>query len=200
MDAALMIDTHVLWSAVCEGAFPMADDEGIQFFRCPRRAVIPIEGIKVSRSLARRLRKGEYLITLDQAFEEVMRSCGARPDTWISEELIHLYLKAHREGWAHSAEAWWEGELVGGVYGLAVGATFCGESMFTRRTDAGKVALHELVRHCRGLGFTQFDCQFINPHTASLGAYEMPERQYLKQLREGLKTEIPWRTELLPGP
>ena len=129
-----------------QGVFPMADDEGhIDWYQPYRRALLPMEGIHVSRSLAKTIRKGTFEIRFDTAFEQVMRSCLRPKENWISEDIIRVYTQIHREGWAHCGECWMEGELVGGVYGVALGACFCAESMFHRATDASKVALWAMV-------------------------------------------------------
>lgn len=161
----------------------MADDVGsIHAYECEDRALLPITGIRVSRSLRRSIRRSDYTFTCDTAFREVVTACQ-RPDSWISDELIELVCAIHEEGWAHSGETWIDGRLVGGVYGLAIGGVFCAESMFTRETDMGKVALYWTVEKLRELGFGVVDLQFINEHTQSLGAYEVPRDEYLRQLR-----------------
>ncbi len=180
--------------AYSQGYFPMAEsDEGpINWYYPTMRCLMPIEGIRVSRSLARTLKKVPFEVTFDRDFGEVMSSCRRPEDNWISHELIDLYTQIHEEGWAHSCEVWLDGELVGGVYGVAMGSCFCGESMFHRVTDASKVGLFHFVNHLRGLGFTIFDAQFINEHTESLGAYEIPQPEYLARLEVALQNEIQW--------
>lgn len=182
----------ILKRAYSQGLFPMEEDGTLYWVRPEKRALLPIEGIHVSRSLARTLRKGSFTITFDQAFEEVVKGCRDRPDTWIGDGFLEAYLDCHRQGWGHSCEAWFEGELVGGLYGLAVGGVFCAESKFSRRTDASKAALKAMVDHCRGLGFALFDIQILNPHTASLGGYEVGGRRYLRWLSSHLDTKTPW--------
>ena len=179
-----------------QGAFPMTlEDEEVGWFLPRRRCLFPLEGVHVSRSLARTIRRGAFEIRFDTAFEAVMRGC-LRPDgNWISEEFIRVYTTIHREGWGHSCEAWQDGELVGGVYGIALGSCFCAESMFHRATDASKVALAAMVARCRELGFTLFDAQIMNPHLRSLGAYEVSERTYARHLRDALRRETPWSVE-----
>ena len=176
-----------------QGIFPMAMEDGeVGWFQPRRRCLFPVEGVHVSRSLARTIRREEYEIRFDTAFEAVMRGC-LRPDgNWISEEFIQVYTTIHQEGWGHCAEAWREGELVGGVYGIALGSCFCAESMFHRRTDASKVALAALVDRCRELGFTLFDAQIMNPHLRSLGAYEVPGRAYARMLHDALGRTTLW--------
>ena len=164
----------------------------IGWFRPRRRALFPIEGIRVSRSLAKTIRNNTFQIKFDTDFEQVMRGCLRPNANWISERIIQTYCEIHRQGWAHCSETWKGGRLVGGVYGLAIGACFCAESMFHRETDASKVALWALVDKCRDLGFTLFDAQIMNPHLASLGAFEISDREYRKKLAEALQGTTPW--------
>jgi leucyl/phenylalanyl-tRNA---protein transferase len=156
------------------GYFPMADDDDeILWYRTYERCLFPIQGIHVSRTLAKTIRSGVFEIRFDTAFEEVMRSCRRPEGNWINEEIIQAYTAIHEEGWAHSGECWQNGRLVGGIYGVAIGTSFSAESMFHRETDGSKVALWAMVEKCRQLGFTIFDAQIMNPHLLSLGAYEI---------------------------
>ena len=176
-----------------QGAFPMTMDDGtVAWFQPRRRALLPIEGIHVSHSLARTIRRGRFEIRFDTSFEQVMRSCLRPSDNWISEEFIQVYTQIHREGWGHCAECWADGELVGGVYGIALGACFCAESMFHKHTDASKVALWALVNRCRELGFRMVDAQIMNPHLASLGSFEISHEEYMRQLEEALDISTTW--------
>ncbi|MBC8063685.1 MAG: leucyl/phenylalanyl-tRNA--protein transferase [Chlorobia bacterium] len=176
-----------------EGAFPMAMDDGeVEWFQPRRRALFPIEGIHVSRSLRKVIDRNEFEIRFDTSFVKVMRTC-LRPDgNWISEEIIRVYTLIHHEGWGHCSECWQDGELVGGVYGIALGSCFCAESMFHRKTNASKVALWALVEKCRESGFTIFDAQIMNPHLKSLGAYEVSHREYIAMLQKALATSANW--------
>jgi leucyl/phenylalanyl-tRNA--protein transferase len=184
-----------------EGAFPMADDDGtVEWFQPINRALFPVEGIHVSGSMKKVLKRvyfdspadDGFLVTFDTAFEEVMRGC-LRPDgNWISEDLIRVYTQVHLEGWGHSVEVWQEGKLVGGLYGIAIGSCFCAESMFHRATNASKVALWAMVEKCRALGFTIFDAQVMNPHLESLGAFPVPHKRYIPMLRRALRETTPW--------
>jgi leucyl/phenylalanyl-tRNA---protein transferase len=179
-------------AAYRHGVFPMADEGSreILWFRPDPRAVIPLDGFHVSRSLKRRLRLGGFEIRIDTDFEGVMRACGDRPEgTWISEEFIEVYAALHRAGKAHSVEAWRHGRLAGGCYGVALGGAFMAESMFHRETDASKVALAGLVSRLRERGFALLDVQYVTPHLASLGAVEISRREYERQLAEALKLE-----------
>lgn len=169
----------------------MADERGrIDWYRVKHRALFPIAGIHVSRSLRRSMKR--FRVTFDQDFEGVMRGCFRPGDNWLTEEFVVAYSACHREGWAHSCEVWEGDELVGGVYGLAIGSCFSAESMFHRRTDASKAALAALVDRCRELGFTVFDAQVMNPHLESLGAYEVSSREYGRLLLDALQRSTPW--------
>ncbi len=171
------------------GYFPMADpDTGeIAFYSPDPRAIIPLEGVRIPRSLRQTLRKQLYQVRLNTAFEAVIRGCAERPRSWISEELIVLYTQLHRMGFAHSVEAWYGEQLVGGLYGVAIGGAFFGESMFTRMRDASKVAFVALVERLRQRGFLLLDAQYINPHTQRLGAIEIPRAEYLRRLERALR-------------
>lgn len=179
--------------AYSRGVFPMAEEDGTVFWYEPAvRALFPIEGVRVSRSFAKTLRRADFEVTFDQAFEEVMRGCLRPEGNWISEDLIRVYTEVHREGWGHSCEVWREGRLVGGIYGIALGNCFCAESMFHRETDMSKVALRAMVNKCRELGFTIFDAELMNPHLESMGAFEMTQFEYLGLLERAIRQENPW--------
>jgi len=175
------------------GYFPMADeDDTIEWFRTYERCVFPIEGVHVSRSLAKTIRSGRFEIRFNTAFEDVMRACRRPDGNWINEEIIHAYTAVHREGWAHCGECWADGELVGGIYGVAIGTCFSAESMFHRTTDASKVALWAMVNRCRVLGFTVFDAQVMNPHLASMGAVTITQVKYMRLLGRALQGTTLW--------
>ena len=175
------------------GAFPMTLEDGsVEWYQPRQRCLFPIEGIHVSRSLAKTIERGKFEIRFDTAFEQVMRGCLRPTDNWISEEFIRAYGQIHRQGWAHCSECWLDGELVGGAYGIALGTCFCAESMFHRVTDASKVALWALVSQCRELGFTIFDAQIMNPHLDSLGVFEVPHLAFEIMLSDALKRTTPW--------
>jgi leucyl/phenylalanyl-tRNA--protein transferase len=176
-----------------QGAFPMARDTGeVDWYQPRQRALFPLDGIRVSSSLARVIRKGVYEVRFDTAFGNVMRGCLRPEGNWISSDFIRVYTEIHHQGWAHSCETWLADELVGGVYGIAIGRCFCAESMFHRATDASKVALWALVNKCRELGFALFDAQLMNPHLCSLGAFEVSHEAYMKLLRRALQEGTPW--------
>ena len=175
------------------GIFPMADPLGrIDWYSVSERALFPLSGVRVSRSLAKTIRGRKFDVRFDTSFEHVIRSCFRPDGNWLTEEFVEVFGECHRQGWAHCSETWSNGELVGGVYGLAVGSCFCAESMFHRETDASKVALWALVNKCRDLGFTVFDAQIMNPHLASLGAYEVSSSEYESLLADALRRETPW--------
>jgi leucyl/phenylalanyl-tRNA--protein transferase len=167
------------------GIFPWFDETTpILWWSPDPRAIFELDGFHVSRRLARTIRSGRFTTTVDTAFGEVIRGCADRGDhgVWITPEMIEAYSTLHRLGWAHSIEAWRDGELAGGVYGVAVGGLFAGESMFTHIRDGSKVALVHLVQRLRERGFRLFDVQFLNDHTARLGAVEISRREYLRRL------------------
>jgi leucyl/phenylalanyl-tRNA--protein transferase len=185
------IPSDILLLAYRNGIFPMADarDDPEVFWVEPReRAVIPLDGFVCSRSLRKVLRRGEFAVTCNTAFDEVLRACAApRPDnggTWINRRIEESFRALHREGHAHSLECWREGELIGGLYGLAVDRAFCGESMFSRADNASKVALAWLVALMKRAGFALLDCQFMTGHLASLGAVEISQARYCALLED----------------
>lgn len=164
--------------------FPMAEADGDIYWHSPDpRAVIPLDGIKISRSLRKTLEKSLFDIRINTAFPEVIRSCCERQDTWISDEIIRVYTELHERGYAHSVETWLDGNLVGGLYGVALGGAFFGESMFSRVSDASKVAFVALTQRLREAGFFLLDTQYINHFTLQLGAVEIPRSLYLEQLQ-----------------
>lgn len=178
----------VLWG-YSRGLFPMAESrEGpIHWYEPTRRGIIPLDRLKVSRSLSRVLRSGQFHCTYNTAFDDVVASCAARETTWISNEIAQVYGELHHAGVAHSIEVWSGSELVGGLYGVGINAAFFGESMFHMVTDASKVALVCLVRHLISRGYCLLDTQYLTPHLASLGGIEIPQRQYLTELRQALQ-------------
>ncbi len=179
----------MLLRAYAAGVFPMAehrDDPEVFWVDPKRRGVLPLDGFHVSRSLARRMRRGGYRVTLDADFTGVLDACAERADTWISAPIRAAYLELHARGNAHSLEVWADDALAGGVYGVTLGRAFFGESMFSRRRDASKLALAHLVDHLRRCGFVLFDTQFLTDHLASLGAIEISRAAYHARLAEAL--------------
>jgi leucyl/phenylalanyl-tRNA---protein transferase len=169
------------------GVFPMADDDGrIEFYRSDPRSVLEFEDLRVSKSLRRVIRKGVYEVRVDGDFEGVVRACADREETWINAEIVAAYARLHRAGKAHSVEAYRDGELVGGLYGVALGGAFMGESMFSRARDASKVCLVHLVERLKERGYVLLDCQIQNEHLASLGATEIPGHHYDRRLGRAL--------------
>ncbi len=191
-----MIRVEDLLRAYRHGFFPMAESrEGeVRWCQPYRRAVVPLDGWRPSRSLRRILREGRFTITADTSFEEVIRSCAlpreGEEDTWLSEEIIEVFLNLHRLGVAHSVESWHEGQLAGGLYGLAMGSAFFGESMFSRRPEASKAAFAWLVGHLRHQGYRLLDAQIMNPHLQLLGAVEIDHEAYMLRLEEALAEKI----------
>lgn len=170
------------------GIFPWFEDGSpILWWSPDPRAVVRPGELHVSRSLRRRLNRGDYEITLDQAFDAVVAGCAAPREedggTWITDEMAHAYGRLHRLGIAHSVEVWMDGELAGGMYGVAVGRCFFGESMFSRRTDASKIAFVHLLGELGERGFPLFDCQMPNPHLQRLGVRSMRRAAFLAELR-----------------
>ena len=186
---APLINPQLLLTAYRSGIFPMADSRGDEdvFWIEPReRAILPLDGFRCSRSLAKALRQGRFTVTLDSAFAQTVAGCAEpRPEqaeTWISERIEASYHLLHARGHAHSVECWRGYELVGGLYGVAFDAVFCGESMFSRADNASKVALAWLVALMRRAGYALLDCQFMTPHLASLGAVTISREEYLQRL------------------
>ena len=179
-----------LLAAYRRGIFPWFDDEmPILWWSPDPRAIIELDGLHVSRRLARTIRQGKFELTVDRAFRDVMEGCADRPGQgmWITADMIAAYTRLHRLGHAHSVEAWHGGVLAGGLYGVTVGGLFAGESMYTVVRDASKVALAFVVSRLRERGFRLFDVQFLNDHTERMGAVEIPRREYLRRLKRVLE-------------
>ncbi len=171
------------------GIFPWSVDP-ITWWSPNRRGVFEWDKLHVPRSLARTLRKNTFEVTRDRAFRRVMEGCAAREEgTWIAPEFIDAYTRLHEAGHAHSVECWQGGELVGGIYGVAAGGLFAGESMFHRVSDASKIALHHLAQHLRERGFALFDIQMVTDITEALGAVEISRAEYLRRLKKAVALE-----------
>lgn len=190
-----------LLNAYRQGAFPWFNPgEPVLWWTPDPRMVLPTGAVHVSKSLARRLRRGDYTVTIDRAFGEVIRACGAPrrdgPGTWLTPEMVTAYEGLHALGAAHSLEVWQEGALAGGIYGVAIGRAFYGESMFSRRTDGSKVAISWLAAQLARWGVPFIDCQLPNDHLRSLGAVPLPRREFLQALT-GLTAAAPppWRLD-----
>ncbi|GLR48661.1 leucyl/phenylalanyl-tRNA--protein transferase [Sphingomonas astaxanthinifaciens] len=196
------LDLNLLLRGYASGVFPMADsrDSDELFWVEPRtRAIIPLDRFHVSRSLAKRLRSGRFTVTADRDFAGVLLGCADREETWINRPIEQAMIGLFERGQAHSVEVWEEDRLVGGVYGVALGRAFFGESMFSRATDASKVALAFLVARLRAGHFTLLDCQFMTSHLASLGAVDVPRASYVGLLGDALGSasvppEPDWRS------
>ncbi|MEM8979330.1 MAG: leucyl/phenylalanyl-tRNA--protein transferase [Pseudomonadota bacterium] len=185
------------------GVFPMSEsrtDTDIFWVDPKRRGVFDLAKFHVSRSLARRLRKADYQATIDQDFAGVVQACADRDETWINASIERTYLDLFRAGFAHSQEIWQDDHLVGGVYGVAIGGAFFGESMFSHATDGSKLALAYLIHRLRAAGFSLFDTQFLTPHLASLGAEEISRKAYQSKLRKALLLEADFCAPHVPRP
>lgn len=183
------ITPQLLLSAYASGVFPMAqsrDSTELHWVDPRRRGIFNLENFHISRSLARHIAHTNCTIRTNSDFAGVVSACADREETWINAEIFDLYQTLHATGFAHSLEVWDGGDLVGGVYGVTLGAAFFGESMFSRQTDASKLALAYLVHRLRAGGFTLFDTQFLTPHLASLGAVEISRNAYHNRLKAAL--------------
>ena len=178
-----MIAPEILLQGYRLGVFPMAMEDGaIEWFSPDPRGILPLERFHVPHGLARVLRKRPFEVRVDTSFTTVMEYCADREDTWINQEIIASYTRLHQLGHAHSVEAWKDGKLVGGLYGVALGGAFFGESMFHLVTDASKFAFVALVDRLRSRGFMLLDMQWLTPHLARFGGTEISRRQYMHLL------------------
>lgn len=191
-ETALTIQDVLL--AYANGLFPMAEDgeeSDFHWYDPPLRGQLSIEKLHIPARLRRTVLRFPYEIRIDTAFEEIIKACAApvpvRPRTWINAGIEELFCDLHKAGYAHSVEAWKDGALVGGLYGLALGGAFMGESMFSRARDASKIALIHLCARLWKGGFTLLDTQYVNPHLTQFGVYEIPRAEYLEKLEEALK-------------
>lgn len=184
-----IIEPEFLLAAYSAGYFPMADSRKgeVHWYVPVYRGIIPLDSFKISRSLNQTLRKNIFDVRFDTLFEQVIRACAEREDTWISEEIVQSYLRLHKLGFAHSVEAWKDGVLAGGLYGVALGAAFFGESMFSRTRDASKVALVHLAERLRKQKFELLDTQFVTQHLVRFGAIEISRSDYLVLLRKAIR-------------
>lgn len=184
------LEPDTLVSAYSSGIFPWSV-KPVSWWSPDPRAIFEIETFRLSRRLARLYRNGNLVFTFDKSFKEVMQGCArpapGREKTWISKEFIAAYCRLHKVGIAHSTEAWADGKLVGGVYGVAIGGFFAGESMFHTLSNASTLSLFHLIDHLKKQGYRLFDSQVISSHTASLGAIEIPRKEYLHRLERALK-------------
>ena len=193
---SIPLDPSLLLKAYAAGIFPMADGRDaadVYWVEPKRRGILPLDGFRLSRSLAKTIKSERFETTCDHAFSEVVTLCAAqgpeRQSTWINAQIETAVTQLHGVGDAHSIETWQDGELVGGLYGIRLGRAFFGESMVSRATDASKVALAHLVARMRLGRFSLLDCQFITPHLASLGAIEVTRNRYMGLLSAALSSE-----------
>lgn len=199
----MKFDPQTLLMAYAQGVFPMAHEDGqILWYDPDPRAIIPLDAFHVPTRLARTVRQAPYEICVNRAFRRVMELCAAptpgRERTWISEEMIETYCGLHELGFAHSVEAWHEGELVGGLYGIALNSLFAGESMFSRMRDASKITLVYLVRRMQRRNFLLLDIQFLTDHLAQFGAREISRKEYYQRLAHALRRSNAF-TDQQPG-
>lgn len=192
----LTLTPSLLIRAYAAGVFPMAeqrDSDEVFWVEPRRRGILPLEGLHVPRSLAKTVRQDRFRVTVDTCFREVMKACAApkpgREQTWINEGILDAYTALHERGFAHSVEAWQGGKLVGGLYGVSLGTAFFGESMFSRATDASKVALVHLAARLKIGGYTLLDTQFLTAHLAQFGTIEITRNEYRQRLRTALEAE-----------
>lgn len=188
-EAEIAITPALLLHAYASGVFPMADSaeaEELRWIDPSRRGILPLDGLHVSRRLARSFLSGGFELAVNRDFAGVLEGCADRPATWINPEIRALYLALHRQGHAHSVEIRVEGALAGGLYGVALGGAFFGESMFSRARDASKFALIALVARLRAGGFSLLDTQFVTPHLETLGAKEISRAEYRRRLAAAL--------------
>lgn len=195
------LNSEILLVAYANGFFPMPHPETdeICWFNPDPRAIIPLDGMHVSRSLRRSLRQRGFESSVNQDFRSVIEGCSQREETWISQEIKRAYSQLHDEGHAHSLEVWQNGRLVGGIYGVALGGAFFAESKFHRVTDASKAALYYLTQHLKRVGFELLEVQFLIPHLASLGAIEISAQVYKGLLESALKKQTNFN-DYLPVP
>ncbi len=189
-----IIEPRFLLTAYCNGYFPMADSKTgqIGWYSPDPRTIFPLDGFKIPRSLRLTIKKGIFEIRTDTCFEDVMRGCASRDETWISPEIIRTYVRLFELGFAHSVEAWKNGALAGGLYGVSIGGAFFGESMFSAERDASKVALAALVHRLKERGYQLLDTQYTTPHLLRFGAQEISREEYLKRLQSAIALECTW--------
>lgn len=194
-----MIPKNLLLHGYRNGVFPMALEDGeIQWFSPDPRTIVPLDAFHIPHGLKRTLKKNLFEIRIDTEFEAVMRQCANRAETWINEEIIASYVNLYRSGHGHSVEAWYDGQLAGGLYGVSIGGAFFGESMFHVVTDASKVALHALVMRLRERGFTLLDTQWTTPHLKTFGVQEISRRDYLERLASSIQSRCTFVDQPMP--
>lgn len=190
----MRLTPELVLQAYHAGVFPMADtrdDPDIMWVEPKERGVIELDAFHVPKRLARTMRKHPYRIAFNENFAAVIAACAERPETWINHEIETVFNELHKMGYAHSVETYENDALVGGLYGIAIGGLFCGESMFSRATDASKIALAALVEHLKSRGFDLLDTQFITDHLAQFGAKTMPQEAYLRRAVVAIERGVP---------
>jgi leucyl/phenylalanyl-tRNA--protein transferase len=187
-----VLTPDILLDAYRIGFFPMAEsrDGPLSWFSPDPRGIIPLRPDNIPRSVRKLVRDGRFEIRIDTSFEQVMRACAEREETWISEEIIEVYTALFEAGYGHSVEAWENGALVGGLYGVAIGGAFFGESMFSRISGTSKVALATLILRLEAAGFSLLDSQYITPHLVQFGAIEVPRLEYMALLENALEIDV----------
>ena len=189
-----------LLAAYSRGIFPMAHEGRINWFAPDPRAILPLDDFRIARSLRTTIRRGVYAVTVNRAFEAVIDACADRPDgTWISQEIRAAYIQLHHRGFAHSVEAWKDEQLAGGLYGVAIGGAFFGESMFHRSPDASKVALAHLVERMKRRGMVLLDIQFMTEHLRQFGAIEVRRSKYEEMLKQAIALPVSFLDPGEPG-
>ena len=193
MEESTPLTAETLVYAYASGVFPMAEETGEIFWYSPDpRAIIPIQSYKPAKSLKPIINQKRFEIRINTCFEQVMRNCAlprpTEPETWISEEIVQAYTELHKMGLAHSVEAWQEDKLVGGLYGVSLGAAFFGESMFSFVSNSSKVAFHYLIQILRDQKYELLDSQFMNDNVQRYGAINIPRSAYIKRLAKALKS------------
>ncbi len=186
-----IISSEILLNAYRNGYFPMAESkEGeIHWYFPKRRGIIPLDRIKISRSLQQTIKKNIFEVRINSNFENVMRKCASREETWISETIIQSYVMLHQKGFAHSVETYFQNTLVGGLYGVALGGAFFGESMFSTMSNASKIALVFLAQHLQKRHYELLDTQYITTHLQTLGAIEISSEEYMIKLYSALQKQ-----------
>ena len=191
-----LLTPELLLSGYAMGCFPMAEERHsneVNWYAPDPRGVIPLDQFHIPKTLRKLVRKRAFSVVSDKDFTGTMLGCAERENTWISDQIIEAYSALHILGYAHSIECWQEDQLVGGLYGVAIGGAFFGESMFSRARDASKVALVHLVHRLRAKGYILLDTQFITPHLVRFGAIEIPKEQYEDELRKAILVNVdPW--------
>ena len=194
MSDDVRLTPDLLIRAYASGIFPMGDDrtETVRWYAPDPRAHLPLDAFHIPHNLRRRVRQREFTVTTDRCFERVIRACADRKRTWITPRILRAYTELHQRGAAHSVECWQDETLAGGLYGVALGGAFFGESMFFRISNASKVALVHLVRQMKAGGFSLLDTQYSTAHLKRFGVVEIPRSEYMNQLNTALSLKTSW--------